>query len=201
MCYNTGNETAIQSGGCYGVTDFPIFHIEEIMLNYAEVMYELNAFDQSIADMTINKLRSRANVAKMVVADINSSFDPDRDPKVEPLAWEIRRERMVELMGEGFGYYDIRRWKRADYFINQRPLGVRVAADEVSEYFGSASKFITASDVNPDASVTADDIGRVVCVGDFVKQGKGWQEYYYLNPLPSTQIVLNPNLIQNSGWK
>lgn len=201
MCYNTGNEAAIQAGGTYGVTDFPIFHIEEVMLNYAEVMYELGAFDQSIADQTINKLRARANVAKMVVADINGSFDPDRDPQVNPIAWEIRRERMVELMGEGFGYYDIRRWKRADYYINQRPLGVRVAAAEKSDYFGAASKFITASDVNASASVTSDDVGRVVCVGDFVKQGKGWQDAYYLNPIPDTQIVLNGNLTQNPGWK
>ena len=25
--------------------------------------------------------------------------------------WEIRRERIIELMGEGFGFYDIRRWR------------------------------------------------------------------------------------------
>jgi len=201
MCYNTGNEAAIQAGGCYGVTDFPIFHIEEVMLNYAEVMYELGGFTQAVADLTINKLRARANVANMTVADINASFDPDRDPQVNPVAWEIRRERMVELMGEGFGYYDIRRWKRADYYINQRPLGVRVAASEKSDYFGSASKFITADDVNANASVTAKDVGRVVCVGDFMKQGKGWQDAYYLNPIPNTQIILNGNLKQNPGWQ
>ena len=178
----------------------PIFHIEEIMLNYAEVMYEQNKFSQAIADLTINKLRARANVAPMIVSDINAAFDPDRDPLVEPLAWEIRRERMVELMGEGFGFYDIRRWKRADYFINQRPLGVRVAADEVGEYFGTGSVFVQASDVNAAASVTTDDIGRVVCVGDYVSQGKGWKDYFYLNPIPKTQLILNTNLVQNPGW-
>lgn len=200
MFYNTYNEPAIQGGGQKAVTDMPIFHIEEIMLNYAEVMYELNKFDQSVADLTINKLRARANVAPMLVPEINESFDPDRDPLVEPLAWEIRRERMVELMGEGFGFYDIRRWKRADYFINQRPLGVRVAADEVDDYFGKGSVFVKASDVNPAASVTSDDIGRVVCVGDFVSQGKGWKDHFYLNPIPKTQQILNENLEQNPGW-
>lgn len=200
MLYNTYNETAIQAGSQKAVTDMPIFHIEEVMLNYAEVMYERNKFNQGIADLTINKLRARANVAPMNVSDINASFDPDRDPQVDPVAWEIRRERMVELMGEGFGFYDIRRWKRGDYFLNQRPLGVRVAADEVNEYFGSGSVFVQASDVNPAASVTSDDIGRVVCVGDFVSQGKGWKDNFYLNPIPKTQLTLNTNLVQNQGW-
>lgn len=200
MLYNTYNETAIQAGGQKAVTDMPIFHIEEVMLNYAEVMHERNKFNQGIADLTINKLRARANVAPMNVSDINASFDPDRDPQVDPVAWEIRRERMVELMGEGFGFYDIRRWKRGDYFLNQRPLGVRVAADEVNEYFGSGSVFVQASDVNPAASVTSDDIGRVVCVGDFVSQGKGWKDNFYLNPIPKTQLTLNANLVQNQGW-
>ena len=201
MYYNTYNEAAIQAGGLFGVTDCPIFHIEEIMLNYAEVEFELNKFNQSIADITINKLRARTNVAAMQIADINSSFDPDRDPLVDPVAWELRRERMVELLGEGFGFYDIRRWKRAEYFINQRPLGVRVAASELNDYFGSGSIFITSADVNSNASVLARDIGRVVCVGDFMKQGKGWQSYYYLNPIPKTQLILNDKLILNPGWE
>lgn len=201
MYYNTYNEAAIQAGGRFAVTDCPVFHIEEVMLNYAEVKYELGKFDQNVADLTINKLRARANVADMKVSEISESFDPDRDALVDPVAWEIRRERMVELLGEGFGFYDIRRWNRADYFMNQRPLGVRVAANEKSQYFGGASKFITAGDINPDAFVTADDIDRVVCVGDFVKQGKGWKNHYYLNPIPKTQLILNDKLVQNPDWE
>ncbi len=201
MYYNTYNEANIQAGAKFAVTDFPIFHIEEIMLNYAEVTYELGKFNQSVADLTINKLRARANVAAMNVGEINASFDPDRDPVVDPVAWEIRRERMVELLGEGFGFYDVRRWNRGEYFLNQRPLGVRVAASEKGDYFGNASIFVTAADVNADASVNPEDVGRVVCVGDFVAQGKGWQDYYNLNPIPKTQLILNENLEQNPGWQ
>ena len=198
--YNTLHDDDVAAGAIKSVNDFPILRMEEVMLNYAEVTYELGKFDQSIADLTINKLRARANVAPMVVADINESFDPDRDPKVTPMAWEIRRERMVELMCDGFAFDDIRRWKRADYFMNQRPLGVRVAADEKNLYFGANSIFVTAEDVNPESSVTKEDIGRVVCVGDYVKQGFGWKDYMYLNPIPKDQLVLNPNLKQNPGW-
>ena len=84
--------------------------------------------------------------------------------------------------------------------MNQRPLGVRVTESERDDYFGKASIFVTEADFNVDASVTKEDIGRVVCVGDFVKQGKGWKDYYNLNPIPKTQLVLNKNLEQNPGW-
>ena len=60
-------------------TDMPIFRVEEVMLNYAEAMVELGEFSQSVADMTINKIRSRANVPSMIVSQINESFDPKRD--------------------------------------------------------------------------------------------------------------------------
>ena len=67
----------------------------------------------------------------MTVADINDSFDPNRDKgnalggqvtggkfgnyNVNPVLWEIRRERQIELFGEGFAFYDIRRWAKAAY--------------------------------------------------------------------------------------
>ena len=72
-------------------------------------------FNQGIADATINKLRERGEVAPMVVANIDASFDPTRDSEIDPILWEIRRERGIELMGEGFRREDLRRWKKMDY--------------------------------------------------------------------------------------
>src|SRR3712207_9418794 len=64
--FSTGSST-------FCTADKPIFKIEEVLLNYAEAAWELGQFNQSVADMTINKLRERASVAKMVVAEINRS--------------------------------------------------------------------------------------------------------------------------------
>ena len=110
--------------------DKPIFKIEEVLLNYAEAMFETSEFNQTIADETINKLRKRAGVKEMTVADIDENFDPKRGkyyPKgntsgifVDPVLWEIRRERIIELMGEGFGFYDVRRWRTAPWFVNMQ---------------------------------------------------------------------------------
>lgn len=119
-------------------TDMPLFRVEEVMLNYAEAMCELGEFDQPVADRTVNKLRSRANVAPMKVAEINDSFDPKRDLgnpaypgdyAVNPLLWEIRRERRIELFSEGFRFDDLRRWKKCHYALKKK-LGMYVKASD-----------------------------------------------------------------------
>ena len=45
----------------------------------------------------------------MMVSSIDGNFDPARDQTSNFVLWEIRRERMVELIREGFGFDDIRR--------------------------------------------------------------------------------------------
>lgn len=185
MFYNVA--TNVTGGASFSTTDSPIFHIEEVLLNYAETMYELGKFNQNIADVTINKLRPRAGLENMIVTDISDAFDPNRDPEVPAVLWEIRRERMVELMGEGFGFNDIRRWKKADYFINQQPLGVRIPKDGNP----GSLKWIESGK----------DAGRLYRVDDVLELGLGWQEHYYLYPVPLKQRSLNPDLEQNPLWE
>lgn len=98
--------------------DYPLFRMGEILVNYAEAAYELGEFSQNIADATINRLRKRANLPDMIVAEITDSFDPARDQSVPAILWEIRRERRVELMGDGFRFRDLKRWKKENISIN-----------------------------------------------------------------------------------
>ncbi|MDR1866381.1 MAG: RagB/SusD family nutrient uptake outer membrane protein, partial [Bacteroidales bacterium] len=115
----------------------PILFMEEILLNEAEALFELGQFTQTAADETVNRLRRRTtvNMPDMDIAVVNASTDPSnpadrvtpgRDPSVDPLLWEIRRERMVELMGLGFGFADIRRWKKGAWFYNRPIIGVKM---------------------------------------------------------------------------
>ncbi len=165
-----------------GSNDCPIFRIEEVMLNYAEAMFELGQFNQSVADLTINKLRARANIANMVVANINASFDTKRDADVDPVLWEIRRERRVELMGDGFRFNDIKRWSKGIY-LNKYPLGARVrVADYPSGVTFEASSGATYKNIR------------------FFNPVSGWNDKYYLEPIPTSEIVINPKLKQTTGW-
>ena len=163
--------------------DEPIFRIGEIMVNYAEAKFELGQFNQSVADATINVLRTRAGIPNMVIGDIDAGFDTNRDASVDPVLWEIRRERAVELMADGFRFDDLRRWKKMHY-ATQKKLGRWVDLSELNAPVpiegGASSGYISfkENDANPPA----------------------FQEHYYLYPIPSNDLVLNPQLEQNPGW-
>ena len=178
--YNTHTNAINATGVC--TTDAPLFRIEETMLDYAEAMFELGKFDQSVADKTINILRKRAGVAAMKLTEITPTFDSHRDASVDPVLWEIRRERRVEFMGEGRRLDDLRRWAKGSY-VDKQPLGVYVAdaaANKVKVTGGHS-----------------DNEGYAF----YFNQPTGWQQHYYLYPLPLKQLALNKNLKQNPGWK
>ncbi|MDR1370892.1 MAG: RagB/SusD family nutrient uptake outer membrane protein [Dysgonamonadaceae bacterium] len=179
--------------------DKPLFYIEEVLLNYAEAMFERGQFNQVVADATINKLRIRANVAPMVVANINGTFDPKRDTSVDPVLWEIRRERMVELMGEGFGFQDIRRWKKGPWYINRDQMGVYVRKSDFTGNATIVNAWKGLSLVDRDFNSAADE-GYLKRFINPVKEGKGWLDKYYLFPIPLNDLALNPELEQNPGW-
>ncbi len=161
--------------------DYLLFGIVEVMLNYAEAKFELGEFSQSVADATINKLRVRAVIPAMNVSEIDASFDLDRDRSVDPVLWEIRRERRIELMGDGFRFRDLKRWKKGEY-VNKQPLGAWVKS---SDYGGKLNILGGA------------DEGYSIL---FAKPS-GWLEKYYLEPIPTQEIALNPKLKQNPGWE
>ena len=203
--YNNWEENL--NTGSLNVADKPIFKIEETLLNYAEAMAELGRFDQAAADRSINKLRDRAEVARMNVSQITDDFDPDRPyyypegntagVQVPALLWEVRRERIIELLGEGFGYYDVRRWRMAPWFINKVAKGIWVT----KEYAQSQGRTLYNPDTGysdgTDGSMTE---GYLYLFSDPVTQGAGWLDKYYLYQVPTDEILLNPEITQNPGY-
>ena len=92
--------------------DAPIYTISEAYLIYAEAKAELGTITQEDLDNSVNKLRARANVAKLTLSGSNISAsgtiinDSRRTSSLEsatmggivdPIVWEIRRERRAEL--------------------------------------------------------------------------------------------------------
>ncbi|GAA3568683.1 RagB/SusD family nutrient uptake outer membrane protein [Snuella lapsa] len=162
------------------VSDMAIFRMGEVMLNYAEATFEMGQFTQAIADATISKLRARGGVSGMVVGVISSDWDPMRDPSVDPVLWEIRRERAVELMGDGFRRDDLRRWKKMDY------------ATEVK-----LGRWVKKSDYPTVRIQNNAPEGYIEYLEDVPP---AFSEHYYLYPIPSSERVINPNLEQNPDW-
>ncbi|WP_369048706.1 RagB/SusD family nutrient uptake outer membrane protein [Tenacibaculum sp. UWU-22] len=159
--------------------DAPIFRMGEVLLNYAEAAYELGTINQSIIDATINKLRARGGVTSLDISNIPN--DPTRDADVDAILWEIRRERAVELLAEGFRWDDLRRWKKFVEYGSQEKLGRWVKNSDYGNKLpiqgGASEGYVSPFGVPP-----------------------GVPEYYYLSPIPSNEIVLNPNLTQNPDW-
>ncbi|MDY7396043.1 RagB/SusD family nutrient uptake outer membrane protein [Aureibaculum sp. 2210JD6-5] len=161
--------------------DAPIFRMGEVFLNYAEAMFEMGQFTQEIADQTINKLRERGAVAPLDIGAVPN--DPTRDADVDAVLWEIRRERGIEFLAEGLGrVFDIKRWKKLVEYGDDEKLGRWVNNADYNNKLpvqgGAAQGYVSPFGVPP-----------------------GVPEYYYLEPIPSDQIVLNPQLIQNTGWE
>lgn len=124
---------------------------------------------------------------------------------------EIRRERTVELMMEGFRYYDIMRWKAGKLF--EKPfLGMYFSrlgnfdldnngTIDVCLYQGTkpsstASIFL---EVGKDIILTEGDKGYIEVHGNIHRVFREDRDYLY--PIPSEEINLSNNILkQNPNW-
>ena len=209
----------VGSNSSFQTSDKPIFAMNEVLLNYAEAAYELGRFDQAVADKTINLLRERAGVANMIVAEITEDFDPDRDKgtaawtrsydektnyEVPPVLWEIRRERLVELMSLGWSFYDVKRWHKAPYFVNRQPCGAWITATDVPYGTGAyTGQFVDYNQIKAQGYADPNNSGAgwIYTKPGPLSLGKGWLDTYYLEMVPLDQINLNPALTQNPGYE
>lgn len=187
---DTNAMKTIPTGIGTNLTDAPVFYLSEVYLNYAEAAAELSdlgiaAISQADLDNTINKLRARAGVAPLTV---NPGFtDPKMDADItSPLIWEIRRERRVELMMDGFRYQDLMRWKKGSYLDSKTNpdswLGAKVPAN---------------------GTVVRDANGYIMPYA-VANQRVFTNPKHYLTYVPTSQILLYPEAIQktmqNPGW-
>lgn len=91
----------------------------DVLLMYAEAKNELGQMNESVWNMTIKALRTRAGFTDPGALAFNASAT-----KAE-LQNCIRRERRCELALEGLRIYDLRRWKIAENVLNGYPHGAK----------------------------------------------------------------------------
>jgi hypothetical protein len=221
----TANSSDLVYLGSTNTTDAPVIRYGEVLLNYAEAAAELGQFTREVADKTINKLRARnipytdnklpamAVSGDVVMANGVAVDDPDRDPAVTPLLWEIRRERCVELMYEGFRRNDLRRWKKYEYLKTAEtngPTTMGKGAYVDLSVFDAATLAKVVKAVHfyyPEAGNT--DRAFIYNLYDANMRrdwiaGDPYYERQYLNAVPLDQIKLYRDLgyelSQNPGW-
>jgi len=182
-------------------TDAPVIRLGEVMMNYAEACAELGTITQTDLDNSINKLRKRAGIGMPSLQVIGGNpavngvvyNDPLRDPTVPSLIWEIRRERRIELMMEGFRNDDLKRWRKYAYVDTKVNTSINRGA------------WIKKADY-PKATVTIDGAteGYIIPAPKPETQRVFDNDKVYLNPVPLDQIKLykdqGVDLKQNPGW-
>lgn len=111
-----------------GETGAPMFRAVEAMLNYMEADYEIDGSLDGISTSYWNTIRTRAGFEPGSIetsiqnTDINQEEDlgsySSGQKLQDPTLYNIRRERMNELFGEGLRYVDLIRWRSFDQMIN-----------------------------------------------------------------------------------
>ena len=182
-CANSGYQThkwAVerQVSDRYECMDFPVIRYAEVLLNFAEAIYELNGkISDSDLDKSLNLVRARSN-PKMVKLS-NTLVDNNGLSMRE----EIRRERTVELAFEGYRIDDLKRWATAPIEMPQDLLGVKWKGTQFETLWTNQSRQLNSE-------------GCII-----LYDNRKWDDKLYLYPLPSDQLQLNPNIGQNPGWE
>ncbi len=108
-------------------TGCPVFRAAEAYLNYIEAYYELNGNLGGNCDAYWKALRQRAGmstdyqltISNTVMANERADWGSySAGQQVDATLYNIRRERRIELISEGFRLADLRRWRALDQVKN-----------------------------------------------------------------------------------
>lgn len=203
--------------------DLPAFRYGEVLLNFAEAKAELGTLTQADLDKSVNKIRERAGMPALELAAANANPDPymtsdeygfsNVSGANQGVILEIRRERAVELMQEGFRWDDLVRWA-AGPCIDQSIEGMYFAGAGQFDFNGDGAVDVilyNAGEAKPevsDAQIYEIGTDLILSEGDH-----GYLDYHanvrrtafnegrdYLYPIPLNERSLNHNLTQNPGW-
>ena len=218
--------------------DYILFRAAEVYLNYAEAKAELGTLTQEDLEISIKKIRDRVGMPNIDMDAANANPDPylcalesgyqNVTGPNKGVILEIRRERTIELLLEGFRYYDIIRWKEGKVFeqpykgmyfpgltqgsgdnrydvfdMNDGTVGDKEKVD-ICIYTGkkpsvkNIRKFYKLGD---EFVLTDGDKGNIIC-HDIEKEPRQWREDRdYLYPIPTQERLLsNGTLSQIPNW-
>ena len=237
MKYTTG--LTIRKGlnfdGSYSVRDRSIvgciiFRAVEAYLNYMEACYEKSGALDGDAQKYWKAIRERSKVDdyNITIANTNMTVEAQTDwgaysagKLVDPVLFNIRRERRCEFIGEGMRWDDLMRWRAMDQLLTTKyvPEGFNFWDEAYDDYVAMKNdkgepKYKIVSDGSSTANMSAKELGKYVRPYSIVKannavfDGYTFAKAYYLYPVPIRQMeLLSPDrsvsssvLYQNPYW-
>ena len=205
---NESLRTLPEGSSNLNIIDSPVLRFGEVLINYLEAAAEISslggvALSQVDLDKSINVLRARPGVNLPSVTLVGDRFavngivydDPARDQTVTSILWEIRRERRVELMMEGFRLDDLRRWAKLEYSDTQANPSINRGTWVTRAEYPNLQSSVVLSE---------GEEGYIVPANVAAAQRIFNNQRVYLDPVPIDQIALyeenGVTLTQNEGW-
>ncbi|MFR9524418.1 MAG: RagB/SusD family nutrient uptake outer membrane protein [Rikenellaceae bacterium] len=168
----------------------------EALLAYAEAKEELGECTAEVLEMTLKPLRERAGVE--YIAPTIDAAATDYGYQVSANLQEIRRERRSELALQGFRLHDILRWGAHEVIVGKRMKGAYIGEDGVLYKSYNITEQSTASALS---LLTVDTDGFIDPLGATLPGGYAFKSNRdYLMAIPTTEISLNKELVQNPNW-
>ncbi len=220
--------SAAHSGASKGTSDWALFRTAEVYLNYAEAKAELGTLTKADLEISIDKIRARVKMPKLSEAAADPSaiaIDPFLAacyPNVTQNSMtgailEIRRERTIELVMEGFRQWDMFRWKEGAQMINKSNpyYGIYFSNIGLFDMDGDGkndleiysttqqskpSDGLTVLKTGSNLTLSEGDHGYIVAYPSVTYEWNEGRDYLW--PVPADQRVLTGGaLSQNPGWK
>ena len=202
--------------------DVPLLRYAEVLLNYAEAKAELGSITADDWSKTIGALRRRAGISggdldklpTVVDTYLQQTFYPN---VTNPVILEVRRDRAIELILEGFRMDDLKRWAcGADWqnapwdgvYIPGLDTPVDLNGDGENDVYVTADANYQKNGTYKAIAMTLNDHQKAVKIADDPSGGyllgyempRKWNDNMYIYPVPENVIQKNEALKQNPGW-
>ncbi|MCF6331708.1 MAG: RagB/SusD family nutrient uptake outer membrane protein [Draconibacterium sp.] len=168
----------------------------DVLLMYAEASIELGQIDQTVLD-AINMVRARAYG---VDKEDTNSYPAIVSTDQAELRKIVRMERRMEFAYEGLRYMDIIRWGLAEKVLNTNIYGMLDPIDLKAKVVDSGLWFFAETpQIDEDGVADFDPMyndGYIKLLG--IRQFDASRQYLW--PIPTKEILINDNLVQNPGY-
>ncbi|WEK35153.1 MAG: RagB/SusD family nutrient uptake outer membrane protein [Candidatus Pseudobacter hemicellulosilyticus] len=149
---------------------WPVIRLADLYLLYAEALNENGKSSDALP--YLNLIRARAGLNTVESSWGSFSSRPGKYTNVEGMRELIRQERGIELAFEGSRFWDLRRWKTAAEELNKPIYAWNINRESTTDYYQRILEFSQSFTAPRD----------------------------YLWPLSETELQINTNLVQNTGW-
>nr|QIM10819.1 starch-binding protein [uncultured Muribaculaceae bacterium] len=204
--YSTGY--ALRKGNYYsgtqcdngnGSTACPVFRSVEALLNYIEAYYERYGTLDGTAQSYWTKIRARHTGLDQdfnkTIAATDMTIEAQTDwgaytagTVIDPVRFNIRRERRCELVAEDFRWMDLKRWRSFDQLMTTpyHVEGIHIWGTPMEKWYDKEELENTISSSKRSEYLRPFEAKEDSEVWDGLK----WSMAHYLRPIPIFQMML-----------